>query len=158
MGQIWGFFCSDFSAFGAPRQMHWNLIWKSPRFVSFEAILTHFGAKPTIPVSVLVSRYNVFSRLPSSWVRVGQAAYSYSVPLLTWQSQHLHDSVITVLIWQWKHSITRYSISQDDQVRTYPIWHSPLQQSIHLLSGWGEFFIEWNQRYLMNSEMKSMVK
>ena len=34
----------------SPRQMHWNLIWKSPGFVLFRANLTHFGAKPTIPV------------------------------------------------------------------------------------------------------------
>ena len=27
----------------------WNLIWKSPGFVSFGANLTHFWAKPTIP-------------------------------------------------------------------------------------------------------------
>ena len=32
------------------RQMHWNLIWKSPGYVPFGANLTHFGAKPTIPV------------------------------------------------------------------------------------------------------------
>ena len=31
------------------RQMHWNLIWKSPGIVPFGANLTHFGAKPTIP-------------------------------------------------------------------------------------------------------------
>ena len=31
-----------------PRQMHWNLILKSPGFVPFGANLTHFGAKPTI--------------------------------------------------------------------------------------------------------------
>ena len=30
--------------------MHWNLIWKSPGFVPFGAKLTHFVAKPTIPV------------------------------------------------------------------------------------------------------------
>ena len=29
--------------------MYWNLIWKSPGFVSFGANLTNFGAKPTIP-------------------------------------------------------------------------------------------------------------
>ena len=35
MGQIRGFFRSEFSAFGAPgRQMYWNLTWKSPGFVS----------------------------------------------------------------------------------------------------------------------------
>ena len=32
-----------------PRQMHWNLIWKSHGFVPYGANLTHFGAKPTIP-------------------------------------------------------------------------------------------------------------
>ena len=31
--------------------MHWNLIWKSPRFVPFGANLTHFGVKLTIPES-----------------------------------------------------------------------------------------------------------
>ena len=35
MRQIRDFFRSDFSAFGAGRQMHWNLIWKSPGFVPF---------------------------------------------------------------------------------------------------------------------------
>ena len=44
-----GIFRSDFSAFGGGRQIHWNLIWKSPGFVPFVANLTHFGAKPTIP-------------------------------------------------------------------------------------------------------------
>ena len=34
---------------GQERQMHWNLIWKSPGFVPFGDNLTHFGAKPTIP-------------------------------------------------------------------------------------------------------------
>ena len=48
MGQIRGFFRSDFSAFGVGRQMHWNLIWKSHGFVPFMAKLTHFGAKTTI--------------------------------------------------------------------------------------------------------------
>ena len=38
MGQIRGFFRSDFSAFGT-----------GPGFVPFRANLTHFGAKPTIP-------------------------------------------------------------------------------------------------------------
>ena len=42
MGQIRGFFRSDFSAFGAK-------IWKRPGFVPFGANLNHFGAKPTIP-------------------------------------------------------------------------------------------------------------
>ena len=35
--------------FQLPRQMHLNLIWKSPGFVPFAANLTHYGAKPTIP-------------------------------------------------------------------------------------------------------------
>ena len=35
---------------GQMRQLHWNLIWKSPGFVPFGANLTRFGAKPTIPV------------------------------------------------------------------------------------------------------------
>ena len=34
-----------------PRQMHWNLIWKSSTFVPFGANLTHFAAKPTIPTA-----------------------------------------------------------------------------------------------------------
>ena len=38
-----------FKFFWQRRQMHWNLIWKSPGFVPFGANLTHFGAKPTIP-------------------------------------------------------------------------------------------------------------
>ena len=37
--------------FQIPRQMHWNLIWKSPGFVPFGANLTHFGVKPTIPAA-----------------------------------------------------------------------------------------------------------
>ena len=52
MGQIRGFFRSDFSTFGARRQMHWNLIWKSPGMVPFGANLSHFGAKHTIPVRI----------------------------------------------------------------------------------------------------------
>ena len=29
--------------------MYWNLIWKSHKFVAFQANLTHFGAEPVIP-------------------------------------------------------------------------------------------------------------
>ena len=51
LAPIWdksgAFFRSDFSAFGAPRQMHWNLIWKSHRFVPFGTNLTHLGANLT---------------------------------------------------------------------------------------------------------------
>ena len=35
-------------------KMYWNLIWKSPGFVPLWANLTHFGAKPTIPVYALL--------------------------------------------------------------------------------------------------------
>ena len=59
-----GLFSSDFSAFGAPRQMHWNLIWKSPGFVPFGANLTHFGAKPTIPVLIY---WAVMSGITQNW-------------------------------------------------------------------------------------------
>ena len=46
-----GAFSDQISVHLAPRrQIHWNLIWKSPGFVPFGANLTHFGGKPTIPV------------------------------------------------------------------------------------------------------------
>ena len=44
-----GTFSDQISVHLAPgRQMHWNVIWKSPGCVPFGANLTHFGAKPTI--------------------------------------------------------------------------------------------------------------
>ena len=49
MGQIRGFFRSDFSAFGAPAPNALKSDLKSPGFVTFGANLTHFGDKPTIP-------------------------------------------------------------------------------------------------------------
>ena len=58
-----GFFRSDFSAFGAVRQMHWYLIWKISGFVPFWANLTHFGAKPPIPA---------VSLLCLDWPSIGQ--------------------------------------------------------------------------------------
>ena len=51
MEQIRDFFRSDFSTFNilAHRaKKYWNLIWKSPGFVPFEADLTHFGTKADI--------------------------------------------------------------------------------------------------------------
>ena len=33
-------------------KMYWNLIWKSPGFVPFRAILTHFLPESDIPVSI----------------------------------------------------------------------------------------------------------
>ena len=47
------FFRSDFSAFGAPAPNVLKSDLKKPGFVPFGANLNHFGAKPTIPASVL---------------------------------------------------------------------------------------------------------
>ena len=72
MGQIRDFFRSDFSAFGAPRQMHWNLIWKSPGFVPFGANLTHFEAKPTIPARYrFVAGVVDSDKIEQNWHRTG---------------------------------------------------------------------------------------
>ena len=68
MGQIRGFFRSDFSAFGA-----WNLIWKRTGFVKFGANLAHFGAKSNPPSTQSPRVLALFATqqhfLPGVWQR-----------------------------------------------------------------------------------------
>ena len=87
MRQIWGFFRSDFSAFGAGRQIHWNLIWKSPGFVPFGANLTNFRAKPTIP-GIQRTRY--------TWVYYNIAA-EFEDRVDTWPTTVLEEFAVYFL-------------------------------------------------------------
>ena len=80
MGQIRGFFRSDFSAFGEGHQLHWNLIWKSSGFVPFGANLTHFGLSVDhhlISSTELYLRLFCFHRCHESLARYKVTIYFY---------------------------------------------------------------------------------
>ena len=60
-GQLQEFFISDFSTFLFRRaKMCWNVIWKSPGFVTFVANLTHFRFKSGQFGCYLVPHWSVY--------------------------------------------------------------------------------------------------